>query len=83
MIFYKGKGCASCGNTGYAGRTVIGEILEVGNDLKDLIAKDFTMEEIREQLKKQKFVDLLQDGIIKALKGMTTIEEVMRVSQEL
>jgi len=83
MAFYKGKGCADCGNTGYVGRTVIAEMLEVDNDLKDLIAKDFTMEEIREQLKKQKFVGLLQDGIIKGLKGITTVEEIMRVSQEM
>lgn len=82
MTFYKGNGCANCGNTGYAGRTVIGEMLELSNSFKDLIARGFTMEEVREQMKKQKFVDLLQDGIIKGLKGMTTIEEVMRVSQE-
>ncbi|MFA6919284.1 MAG: GspE/PulE family protein [Patescibacteria group bacterium] len=82
MVFYKGAGCSNCGNTGYVGRSVIGEILELGNELKDLIAKDFTMEEIREQLKKQKFVGLLQDGIIKGLQGITTIEEVMRISQE-
>jgi type IV pilus assembly protein PilB len=82
MVFYKGAGCANCGNTGYVGRSVIGEILELGNELKDLIARDFTMEEIREQLKKQKFVGLLQDGIIKGLQGITTIEEVMRISQE-
>jgi type IV pilus assembly protein PilB len=79
--FYKGAGCSDCGNTGYLSRTVVSEVLEVGIELKDLISKKFTMEEIREQLKKQGFITLVQDGIIKALSGETTIEEVMRASK--
>jgi type IV pilus assembly protein PilB len=81
--FYKGKGCDKCNNTGYAGRTVLAEILEITQPLKDIIAKSFKMEEVRAQMAKQKFITLKQDGIIKALQGITTIEEVIRASQEL
>lgn len=80
--FYRGKGCNSCGNSGYTGRVVICEILEVGNELRELIAGSFTMEQVEVQLKKQKHISLSQDGIIKALQGVTTIEEVMRVANE-
>lgn len=79
--FYKGAGCSECGNTGYYGRTVVAEILEISNEFKDLISRDFTMEDVRALMKKQNFVTLMQDGIIKVLKGDTTVEEVMRASQ--
>jgi type II secretory ATPase GspE/PulE/Tfp pilus assembly ATPase PilB-like protein len=82
MIFYKGEGCDNCGKTGYAGRTVAAEILEVGQELKDLIARDFTYKEVQEQFKKQNYVTLLQDGLLKAIKGVTSVEEVIRVSKE-
>ncbi len=79
--YFKGAGCTDCGNTGYLGRTVIAEILEITSEFKDLIARDFTMDDVRDLMKKQGFVTLMQDGIIKGLKGITTIEEVLRASQ--
>ncbi|MEK7072233.1 MAG: GspE/PulE family protein, partial [Patescibacteria group bacterium] len=79
--FYKGAGCAYCGKTGYYSRTVIAEILEINSEFRDLIASDFTMDNVRAMMKKQGFVTLMQDGIIKVLKGITTVEEVMRASQ--
>ncbi|PJE58473.1 MAG: hypothetical protein COU81_00540 [Candidatus Portnoybacteria bacterium CG10_big_fil_rev_8_21_14_0_10_36_7] len=79
-VFYKGAGCEECGQTGYVGRTVIAEILEINREFRDLIARDFTMDEVRDLMKKQGFVTLMQDGIIKGLKGITTIEEIMRAS---
>jgi len=81
--FYKGKGCQGCANTGYSGRVVLGEILEITPALKDLIAKRAEMSDIRVQLKKQNFITLRQDGILKALRGLTTVEEVLRASQEI
>jgi len=79
--FYKGAGCSDCGDTGYYGRTVIAEILDITSEFRDLIARDFTMEDVRALMKKQGFVTLMQDGIIKGLRGITTMEEVMRASQ--
>jgi len=82
MKFYQGEGCDNCGKTGYAGRTVVAEILEVGQELRDLIARDFTYQEVQEQFKRQNYVTLLQDGLLKAIKGITSVEEVIRVSRE-
>ncbi|MEK7653080.1 MAG: GspE/PulE family protein [Patescibacteria group bacterium] len=81
-VFYRGQGCASCANTGYLGRTVVGEILEIDSDFKDLIARNYTFKEVEELMKKQNYLSLTQDGIVKALKGLTTVEEVIRVSQD-
>lgn len=80
--FYRGVGCTNCANSGYVGRTVIGELLEIGQDFRDIIAKEqFDSKTISEQLKKQKNITLFQDGIVKALKGLTSIDEIMRVTQ--
>lgn len=78
--FYHGAGCTSCAQSGYTGRTVIGEILEVTTELKDLIASGVTGEQIRAALEKQHPVTMFQDGLIKALNGVTTLEEVLRVA---
>ncbi|MFA6526027.1 MAG: GspE/PulE family protein [Candidatus Buchananbacteria bacterium] len=80
--FYRGKGCSACSNTGYQGRTVIAELLEVGTELKDIIAEEkFDSKKIAEQLAKQKYVTLMQDGLVKAMNGLTSVDEVMRVTQ--
>ncbi|MDO8668690.1 MAG: GspE/PulE family protein [Candidatus Buchananbacteria bacterium] len=79
--FYKGAGCVECGNTGYVSRTVVAEILEISSEFRDLIARDFVMDDVRALMKKQGFVTLMQDGIIKCLKGITTVEEIIRASQ--
>lgn len=80
--FYKGKGCPECAGTGYSGRTVLAEVLEATEELNDLISRRAEMDEIREQLKKQNFITFRKDGVLKALRGITTMDEVIRVSQE-
>ena len=79
--FYKGKGCANCGQTGYKGRLSIAEAINVTRSLKDIIAKGFDRQEVEVELAKQKFITMEQDGVIKALLGLTSIEEIMRVSK--
>lgn len=79
--FYRGKGCANCGQTGYKGRLSIAEAIHITNSLKDIIAKGFDRREVDEELAKQKFITMEQDGVIKALLGLTTVEEIMRVSK--
>ncbi len=80
--FFHGKGCASCNNTGYSGRAVIAELLEIEQDLRDIISKEnFDSQAIEAAFKKQKYVSLLQDGIVKAMSGLTSIDEIMRVMQ--
>ena len=80
--FYHGKGCMTCGNTGYRGRTVIGEMFEAGPEIKDVISKEqFDTKTVGDQLAKQKYITLMQDGLIKTILGQTTIEEVLRATQ--
>lgn len=82
LQFFRGKGCSSCANSGYIGRTIVGELLEVTPELRELIAKEnFSGEALERQFKKQNYVNLMQDGLIKVVQGITTIDEVMRVTQ--
>lgn len=82
MKFYHGKGCKHCNNTGYAGRLAIAEVLDMTDDLKKEIASGASLEKIRQEVLSKKMATLQQDGFIKALKAMTTIEEVMRATKE-
>lgn len=79
--FYRGKGCANCGQTGYKGRLAIVEAINVTRGLQDIVAKGFNRADAEEELKKQFFTTMEQDGIQKVVLGMTTMEEVMRVSK--
>lgn len=77
--FYKGKGCKHCLGTGYRGRIAIFEVLVLDEELKKLIVKTQDANEIRNLAVKKGFKTMLQDGIEKILKGITTSEEVLSV----
>jgi len=76
---YKGKGCARCGGSGYKGRVSIAEVLDVNDDIRGIIANGKELNHNSEILKKQKFITVQQDGIIRVLQGVTSMEEVLRV----
>ena len=80
--FYIGKGCKECNDTGYMGREMICEVLTITDELSSLIAKGASKEELRAQADKDGFVPLFQNGIQKALDGITSSEEVLRVAKE-
>ena len=82
LPFFQGKGCEKCGNTGYKGRLGIHEILENTPAIQDLIVKRATSQDIQEQAEKDGMILMWQDGFIKAVLGMTTIEEILRVTKE-
>ncbi|NQV00905.1 MAG: type II/IV secretion system protein [Parcubacteria group bacterium] len=67
---------------GYKGRIGIYEILEINDEIKDLIIKEATAGQIEEQAKKQGMLTMLEDGFIKAVQGLTSIEEILRVTKE-
>ena len=77
--FYKAIGCDKCANSGYFGREMISEILVVSEEIQSIIARGGSKSEIEEQARKDNFINMLQDGIIRAAKGITSIEEVYRV----
>ncbi|HOP94727.1 MAG TPA: type II secretion system ATPase GspE, partial [Dictyoglomaceae bacterium] len=80
ITFYKGQGCPRCNNRGYKGRTAIHEIMLMNDEIRELILKKSSREVIREAARKYGMVTLREDGMEKVLKGITTIEEVMRVT---
>jgi general secretion pathway protein E len=80
---YRGRGCSKCLNTGYKGRTGIYELLIMNDNIRRLIMSNVDSNRIkREAIKKDGMVTLIGDGARKVLKGTTTIEEVLRVTQE-
>lgn len=77
--FYKGEGCEHCLGTGYRGRIAIFEVLELNDKLKKLVTKTQDANVIRDEARKFGFKTMLQDGIDKILKGITTSSEVLSV----
>jgi type IV pilus assembly protein PilB len=79
--FARGKGCARCANQGYKGRVACAEVVTATPAIRELINKGSDTKAMAEALKNQEFITLTQDALLKALQGITTLEEVMRVSQ--
>ena len=79
-LLFKGKGCSKCLNMGYAGRSGIYELLPMSADIRKLILSHADSETIKEQARKEGMQTLLEDGLQKAVDGLTTVEEVLRVS---
>jgi len=79
---YKGKGCDRCGRTGYTGRIGIFEVLEVVDSVRELIMAEANARVIRQKAIDNGMTTMLQDGVLKILTGVTTIEEVLRVAGE-
>jgi len=78
-VFYKGKGCPICNNTGYKGRIAVQEVLKIDDNIRDMILKRASSTEIKEYAVKNGTKTLLHDALDKARKGITSLEEVLRV----
>lgn len=81
LVFYHGKGCARCGDKGYAGRSVVAELYQYTDTAKKIMEKGFPKEEARVEFNRQELLTIRQDAILKAIDGITTLEEVFRLSQ--
>ena len=79
--FMKGKGCGNCNKTGYRGRMGIYELMMMNSKVRELSFAGASTQDIRKAAVAQGMRGLYQDGILKVLKGQTTIEEVFRVSK--
>ncbi|MFC1670794.1 type II secretion system ATPase GspE [Spirochaetota bacterium] len=79
-VLYRGKGCNKCLDTGYSGRIGIYEILPITNDIRRLIMNHSDSAQIKDFAVKEGMIPLVKDGMQKAIQGMTTVEEVLRVS---
>jgi len=82
-VFYKGKGCEKCANTGYYGRSGIFELLIVNDVIQQLIIKQADVMKIQEAARKNGMRTLIEDGGRKVAAGITTISEIFRVTQEV
>ncbi|MAF13484.1 MAG: hypothetical protein CMI53_01150 [Parcubacteria group bacterium] len=80
LKFYQGEGCAHCGNIGYQGRVAAAEIISVTPEIREIINRGGDNAATRKSLVKQNFITLNQDCLIKAIQGITTVEEVMRIA---
>ena len=78
----KGKGCPVCHQSGYADRVGIFEVLDVSPEIEKLITNKAAANEIAVQAVKEGMTTMLEDGITKVLKGITTLDEVLRVTRE-
>ncbi|MDA7817735.1 GspE/PulE family protein [Sulfurimonas sp.] len=79
--FYTGKGCKECNDTGFMDREMICEVLTVTDDLSSLIAQGASLNEMRAQAVKDGFVGIFENGIQKALDGVTSLEEILKVAK--
>jgi len=81
IIIYQGTGCKICHFTGYSGRIGIFEVLEVTKDIRNLITKRQDSDVILQKAIEQGLTTMLDDGLGKVMRGLTTIEEVLRVTK--
>ena len=82
LLFFRGKGCKQCNDSGYKGRIGIYEILDVSSAIKTAILSNATPDEIMKVAIEEGMITMLQDGFMKAKNGTTTVEEVLRVTKE-
>ncbi|HBB64391.1 MAG: type II secretion system protein E (GspE), type IV pilus assembly protein PilB [candidate division WS6 bacterium GW2011_GWC1_33_20] len=82
VYLYKGVGCDRCGGSGYSGRIGIFEVLDVSEKISRMIMDNVTAQDIENEAKEHGMITMIQDGYLKVLEGITSIEEVLRVSKE-
>ena len=83
LTLYTGKGCNTCNQSGYKGRIAIHELLTIDSELRNLIDKGSTTDELRKGTEKQGMTTLRDNCIEIALQGITTIQQVLEVSDSL
>ena len=82
LEFKHSPGCKECHNLGYKGRIGIYEVLTVNDQMKELVLKQASLVEVKKQAISDGMVSMAQDGLLKALDGITDVEEVFRVAGE-
>jgi type IV pilus assembly protein PilB len=76
--FYKGKGCEACNNTGYKGRVGLFELMIMNDDLRDMIMRNASTDDLRDRAKSFGMVPLRDAGMDAVYAGMTTVDEIVR-----
>ncbi|MBL9123814.1 MAG: Flp pilus assembly complex ATPase component TadA [Planctomycetaceae bacterium] len=76
--YYRGRGCDACNNTGYKGRSGLFELMIMNDDLRDMIVRNASTDELRDTARRYGMVTLRDAGMSQASEGITTLEEVIR-----
>jgi general secretion pathway protein E len=82
VVCYAGRGCEHCFGSGYSGRVGIFELMELGDEIRQLIMKNADAASITNVARRNGMRNLREDGWLKVMSGVTTADEVMRVTQE-
>ena len=80
VSFYRGKGCEQCGQSGYLGRIAIHELFIMNSEIRRLVSRGASILEVQESANKSGYKPMRYDGLKKVLRGLTTIEEIDRVT---
>jgi type IV pilus assembly protein PilB len=82
LVFYEGRGCAACNDTGYKGRVALYEVMEMDEDLSDAAIRGLSNQEIKSVARRNGMRTLRDSGIVKVIEGTTTVSEVLSVTFE-
>jgi general secretion pathway protein E len=82
VMLYRPVGCSECGGTGYSGRVSIVELLTMSDAIRSMVMRHVTAGEVRQQAMAEGMQTMYENGLSKAVAGVTTIEEVLRVTRE-
>lgn len=82
ITLYRPGGCSRCRQEGYKGRIGIFEVLEMTEPIAQMVAKRATSNEIEEQAQKEGMIKMIDDGMVKAIQGVTSMEEILRVTED-
>ncbi len=82
IALYKGEGCAQCNDTGYSGRIGVFEVIRISEKISKLILERSSAGDIQRLAVEEGMITMKQDGYLKAVEGVTSIEEVLRVAQD-
>ncbi len=80
--FFRSKGCDQCGGEGYRGRIGIYEVFEMTSDIRQLVMESATSETLEKAAREKGMLTMVEDGFLKAVLGATSVEEILRVTQE-
>jgi type IV pilus assembly protein PilB len=81
IYLYKGEGCNRCGGSGYKGRMAIFEVISMSSAIGENLIKNVTYDQLEKIAIQEGMITMIQDGFLKAIEGITTIAEVMRVAK--
>lgn len=81
LALYRPGGCDECNASGYRGRTVVSEVLSMSPQLEELMGRKFSVDELLGEMRRQGHISFKQDAILKGLQGLTSVEEILRISR--